>query len=301
MPEKRIRDKTNARLSAADRVLVEEGRERARELLHRNLTPSGILAATRTAKATARHYDCIFGRDTAVCALSMVLSGDAQLVQGARDGLTTLARHQADNGQIPKYVDIRRHESDFWYVGCVDATLWWLIALRWLERHAVQRRAIGRLAPNAARALGRPERELIHAMLRDPATRPRIGELVPDRTLLTEGPGATLFEALLQLPAAEPPASLLETLAPEPRMLLAALLDEAWGPPDVGAVVAGAVDRLESRLLERRMHELDRRLPFATAEEQMALAREKDTLSRQMAQLNPARWKALRKGRSSAG
>src|SRR5690606_39832512 len=44
--------------------------------------------------------------------------------------------HQADNGQIPKYVDPYGKESDFWYLGCIDATLWWLIALRFYARHA---------------------------------------------------------------------------------------------------------------------------------------------------------------------
>ena len=47
-------------------------------------------------------------------------------------------------------------EADFWYLGCIDATLWWLIALAWLDRHdaryrlrerlAAQRRARDRLA-----------------------------------------------------------------------------------------------------------------------------------------------------------
>ena len=48
----------------------------------------------------------------------------------------TLARHQADNGQIPKYVDPARRESDFWYLGCIDATLWWLIAVQFSATHA---------------------------------------------------------------------------------------------------------------------------------------------------------------------
>jgi DNA primase len=153
----------------------------------------------------------------------------------------------------------------------------------------------------APRARGRsgPERDLIRVMLRDPDARPRIAELLPDRALLKE-PEAALFEALVRLEPGVPPASLFESLAPEPRALLATLLEESGGPPDVGAVIAGAVDRLESRVIERRMHEVDRRLPFADAEEQMALAREKDTLSRKMAQLNPARWNVIRKGRSSA-
>jgi DNA primase len=153
----------------------------------------------------------------------------------------------------------------------------------------------------APRPRGRPgpERDLIRVMLHDPEARQRIAELVPDRAML-EQPDAALFEAVVGLEPAVPAASLLETLGPEPRVLLAALLDEAWGPPDIGAVIAGAVDRLEGRRIERRMHEVDRRLPFANAEEQVALAREKDTLSRRMAQLNPARWNVIRKGRSSA-
>jgi glycogen debranching enzyme len=117
------------------RALLDECRRRALELLRRNLTPHGILAATPTPRAASRHYDCIFGRDAAICALAMVLSGDARLARGARAGLLTLARHQADNGQISKYVDIRRHEPDFWYVGCIDATLWWLIAVDFVARH----------------------------------------------------------------------------------------------------------------------------------------------------------------------
>ena len=98
-------------------AIVDQCRQHALQLLHHNLTRQGILAATPTPQAEQRRYDCIFGRDAAICALAMVLSKDAPLVQGAKDGLETLARHQADNGQIPKYVDIKRNEPDFWYVG----------------------------------------------------------------------------------------------------------------------------------------------------------------------------------------
>jgi hypothetical protein len=31
-------------------------------------------------------------------------------------------------------VDVHRQESDFWYLGCIDSTLWWLIALAILDR-----------------------------------------------------------------------------------------------------------------------------------------------------------------------
>jgi hypothetical protein len=115
-------------------ALLAEALRRARALLHRNLTPHGITAATATSGAAARGYHHIFGRDAAICALGMAVADDALLQEGAARGLRTLAAHQADNGQIPKFVDVVSAEGDFWYVGCIDATLWWLIAVDFLDR-----------------------------------------------------------------------------------------------------------------------------------------------------------------------
>jgi glycogen debranching enzyme len=105
------------------------------QLLQRNLTPNGILAASPTPQARKRGYTAIFGRDAAVCAIGMALSGDVLLARSAAAGLNTLAEHQAQNGQIAKFVDVQRQETDFWYLGCIDSTLWWLIALAILDRH----------------------------------------------------------------------------------------------------------------------------------------------------------------------
>ena len=132
---------------------VDECAERAIELLLRNLAPAGILAATRTPDAVARGYVAVFGRDAAVCALGMAVSGNATLEREAATGLLTLARHQARNGQIPKFVDVQAEEADFWYLGCIDATLWWLIALAWLDQHDERNRLRERLATNIERAL----------------------------------------------------------------------------------------------------------------------------------------------------
>jgi glycogen debranching enzyme len=127
--------------------------DRAVELLKRNLSPGGILAATATEKSAKRGYTSIFGRDAAICAIGMALSGDALLEREAVTGLHTLAAHQAPNGQIPKFVNDDgsarvgtvsptsgksrvRHataEADFWYLGCIDSTLWWLIAIAFLD------------------------------------------------------------------------------------------------------------------------------------------------------------------------
>lgn len=120
-------------------TLLPACRARSIELLKRNLTGSGILAATPGARAQQRGYTAIFGRDAAVCAIGMAVSGDKQLERAAVTGLHTLADHQAPNGQIAKFVDPGRREADFWYLGCIDSTLWWLIALAMLERRGLPR------------------------------------------------------------------------------------------------------------------------------------------------------------------
>jgi glycogen debranching enzyme len=115
-----------------DRLLLETCHDRSVELLRQNLSPGGILAATVGERAELRGYTAIFGRDAAVCALGMAVSGDKELQREAATGLHTLARYQATNGQIPKFVDLQKNEADFWYLGCIDSTLWWLIALAYL-------------------------------------------------------------------------------------------------------------------------------------------------------------------------
>ena len=128
-----------------DRLLLETCHARSVELLRRNLAPSGILAATAGQRADLRGYTAIFGRDAAVCALGMAVSGDKLLESEAATGLHTLAEHQAPNGQIPKFVDLQRSEADFWYLGCIDSTLWWLIALAFLDSRGDAHGSRGRL------------------------------------------------------------------------------------------------------------------------------------------------------------
>jgi glycogen debranching enzyme len=103
-------------------------------LLAGNLTDRGIMAARRSAPSEARAYTKVFGRDAALCALAMAGSGVAALERGAVAGLDALAAGQAPNGQIPKFVDVASRSADFWYLGCIDATLWWLIAVDHVRR-----------------------------------------------------------------------------------------------------------------------------------------------------------------------
>jgi glycogen debranching enzyme len=114
--------------------LLEEGYFRSLDLLRRNAIPEGILACTPGERASGRHYESIFGRDASICALGMFVSQEPDLIAVARDSLRTLARHQAANGQIAKYVKPQCGEVDFWYTGCIDATVWWLIAVRLHDR-----------------------------------------------------------------------------------------------------------------------------------------------------------------------
>lgn len=133
--------------------LVEQCLLESKALLRRNLTAQGVMAASRSPAAEGRRYTRIFGRDAAICALGMAVSNDAELLEGAERGLFSLAEHQAENGQIPKYVDPERADSDFWYLGCIDATLWWLLAVRFLDSRFPERGLETRLRPEIDKAL----------------------------------------------------------------------------------------------------------------------------------------------------
>lgn len=117
-----------------DAALIEECARRSLDLLRENLGPYGFLAARPTDKAMARGYDRVFGRDAAMCAIAAARSGDPQLICGARRSLASLAAHQAANGQIPKFIEPEAGRGDFWYLGCIDATLWWLIAIKLVDQ-----------------------------------------------------------------------------------------------------------------------------------------------------------------------
>jgi len=139
--------------AAADINQRERCHAEALALLRANTTAHGILAAGPSPQAERRNYRHVFGRDAAICALGMCVSGDEALRLGARAGLVTLAQYQAANGQIPKYVDIITSTADFWYLGCIDATLWWLIALRFYTRESGDASLQAELQPHVTRAL----------------------------------------------------------------------------------------------------------------------------------------------------
>jgi glycogen debranching enzyme len=141
---------TDSHLPVAAR-LVDECSRQSLALLQRNLTPAGILAASPGPAAEAKSYTRIFGRDAAICALGMIGCGVAAVERGAIASLDSLAAQQAPNGQIPKYVDEAGEEADFWYLGCIDATLWWLLAVHHVRGHVAD--AANRWQPQVEIAL----------------------------------------------------------------------------------------------------------------------------------------------------
>jgi glycogen debranching enzyme len=133
--------------------LIDECYARSLKLLEKNSHGHGVIAAARSKKSVDRNYASIFGRDAAICSLGMVASGDKTLIRHAKNGLLTLARFQAPNGQIPKYVKPEKRETDFWYSGCIDATLWWLYAVDSFDRAIPSSHLKKKLEPRIASAL----------------------------------------------------------------------------------------------------------------------------------------------------
>lgn len=139
--------------AAVEEDLVQECYTRSLRLLKNNTTTAGIIACAKSRKAVDRSYASIFGRDAAICSLGMIASKDRELVHNAKTSILTLAQYQAQNGQIPKYVKPELKEVDFWYSGCIDATLWWLIAISFYDRFFPEEQFAEQLRTATDRAL----------------------------------------------------------------------------------------------------------------------------------------------------
>jgi glycogen debranching enzyme len=109
--------------------------QKAIELLLQNSTKFGTLASAPQKRAVNRNYLSVFARDASICSLGMIASKNKRLIRIAKKNIKTLAKYQADNGQIPNYVKPEIDYVDFWRIGSIDATLWWLIALDFYHRN----------------------------------------------------------------------------------------------------------------------------------------------------------------------
>ena len=134
--------------------LIEECYQKSIELLFKNSCRFGILASSPSARAKKRFYLSIFGRDASICSLGMVASGNKKLIVSAKNSLLTLARYQAENGQIPNYVKLgQKKQANFWKNGCIDSTLWWLIALGFYNKYSGDKKLFKKLDKNINKAI----------------------------------------------------------------------------------------------------------------------------------------------------
>lgn len=105
------------------------------ELLKTNSTKFGILASGKSSKAKGRSYRSVFGRDASISSMGMVLSKDKELIRYARLSLETLAKYQSNKGQVAFWVKPEKNQADFYYLGSIDSTLWWLIAIKFFDKN----------------------------------------------------------------------------------------------------------------------------------------------------------------------
>jgi len=139
----------------------------------------------------------------------------------------------------------------------------------------------------------RPERDLVNAMLHEPVWREKIAGLLSDSSLLGQ-PERELFDLLCSAPSAVAGAELIEQVSPPARQMLQELMEEQWQGLDFGKTVAGAVSRIQSRQLETRLRDLHRRHDLVGESEKTDIQREIAELSREISELNPARWPVIR-------
>jgi len=138
----------------------------------------------------------------------------------------------------------------------------------------------------------RPDRDLVSVMLHEPSWRSRIAEQVPDATRLMQ-PEREIFERLRDAPEITV-ADLLPTVSGSAQRLLEDLMAGEWGALELGEIVAGAVNRIDSRPLESQLRELQRQHDLVADADKATIQREIVSLREKITKLNPARWPVIR-------
>ncbi len=140
-----------------------------------------------------------------------------------------------------------------------------------------------------------PERVLLRVAVHAPDWRTAIAESIRGREDLREPEGG-LIELVVGSAAETPVGELLMYVEGEARMVLQTALDEGLGEADIDAMVSGAMDRLDSRLLAQRKRAVQRRLTVAGGQDEVDLLREKAALIKESQRLRTAEWNVLRRG-----
>lgn len=136
-----------------NKTLINKCYEKSIALLENNSCEFGFLASASQEKAVERNYLSVFSRDASICSLGALASGNKKLISIAKKSIITLAKNQADNGQIPNYVKPVDGQVDFWRLGCIDATLWWLIAIKMYDKYSSDKKLIIKFEKNIKKAL----------------------------------------------------------------------------------------------------------------------------------------------------
>ncbi len=123
-------------MKIAKQKIINECYQKSKELLIKNSNRYGVMASSVSALAKKKLYANIFGRDASICALGLVASQSEKLMGIAKTSLLTLANYQTKLGQIPYSVDPKEKRALFYFLGSIDSTLWWLIALDFYHKYS---------------------------------------------------------------------------------------------------------------------------------------------------------------------
>lgn len=97
-------------------------KEEALNIVRKAITEEGILASAQQRDNYAR----VWARDSMMAGFAGILVNDEEILAGLEKSILTLAKHQAENGQIPSNV-INGKASYGTHVGRTDATTWWIV------------------------------------------------------------------------------------------------------------------------------------------------------------------------------
>ena len=97
-------------------------RQEAIEIIRKAITEEGILASAQQRDNYAR----VWARDSMMTGYAGILVNDEEILAGLEKSVLTLAKHQAENGQIPSNV-VNDKASYGTHVGRTDATTWWIV------------------------------------------------------------------------------------------------------------------------------------------------------------------------------
>jgi glycogen debranching enzyme len=97
-------------------------RQEAIEIIRKAITEEGILASAQQRDNYAR----VWARDSMMTGYAGILVHDEEILAGLEKSVLTLAKHQAENGQIPSNV-VNDKASYGTHVGRTDATTWWIV------------------------------------------------------------------------------------------------------------------------------------------------------------------------------